>query len=71
MTNQIHETLGVPVAYVVANPSGYAYLDPERPDGDGKEFQLLVMLAIARPTTTGPMALNGRSGYSAKIRTIN
>src|SRR5439155_6983716 len=39
MVNQIHEKLGVPVAYVVANPSSYAYLDADRPDADGKEFR--------------------------------
>lgn len=31
MANQVHESLGVPVAYVVANPSSYAYLDGLRP----------------------------------------
>lgn len=31
MTNQVHEQLGVPVTYVVANPSSYAYLDSLRP----------------------------------------
>jgi Alpha/beta hydrolase family len=31
MANQVHETLGVPVSYVVANPSSYAYPDSVRP----------------------------------------
>ncbi len=31
MGNHIHETLGVPVSYVVANPSSYAYPDAVRP----------------------------------------
>ena len=31
MSNQVHETLGVPITYVVANPSSYAYLDDLRP----------------------------------------
>jgi pimeloyl-ACP methyl ester carboxylesterase len=31
MANQVHDTLGVPVTYVVANPSSYAYLDAARP----------------------------------------
>lgn len=31
MSNSIHERLGVPVRYVVSNPSSYAYLDPLRP----------------------------------------
>ena len=31
MTNKVHETLGVPVTYVVANPSSYAWPDATRP----------------------------------------
>ena len=31
MANQVHEKLGVPVSYVVANPSSYAYPDNTRP----------------------------------------
>ncbi len=31
MTNQVHDRLGVPVTYVVSNPSSYAYPDDARP----------------------------------------
>jgi pimeloyl-ACP methyl ester carboxylesterase len=31
MVNRVHETLGVPVTYVVANPSSYAWPDSTRP----------------------------------------
>jgi pimeloyl-ACP methyl ester carboxylesterase len=31
MANRVHDTVGVPVTYVVSNPSSYAYLDPLRP----------------------------------------
>ena len=31
MSNRLHETLGVPVTYVVANPSSYAWPAPTRP----------------------------------------
>jgi hypothetical protein len=31
MANQVHETLGVPLRYVIANPSAYTYLDSLRP----------------------------------------
>jgi pimeloyl-ACP methyl ester carboxylesterase len=31
MSNHVHETLGVPVLYVVANPSSYAWPDATRP----------------------------------------
>jgi pimeloyl-ACP methyl ester carboxylesterase len=31
MANKVHDTLGVPVRYVVSNPSSYAYVDALRP----------------------------------------
>ena len=31
MANKVHDALGVPVSYVVANPSSYAWPDPTRP----------------------------------------
>jgi hypothetical protein len=31
MTNQVHDKLGIPITYVVSNPSSYAYPDSERP----------------------------------------
>ena len=31
MANQVHDTIGVPVTYVVSNPSSYAYPDAARP----------------------------------------
>ncbi|MCU1261148.1 MAG: hypothetical protein JWO80_4033 [Bryobacterales bacterium] len=31
MANKVHDGLGIPVTYVVANPSSYAYLDNARP----------------------------------------
>jgi len=33
MANRVHDALGVPVSYVVANPSSYAYPSDERPTG--------------------------------------
>jgi len=33
MSSKVHETLGVPVQYVVANPSSYAWPTDERPTG--------------------------------------
>jgi pimeloyl-ACP methyl ester carboxylesterase len=35
MANRVHETLGVPVTYVVANPSSYAWPDATRPQPSG------------------------------------
>ena len=34
MVNRVHETLGVAVSYVVANPSSYAWPDATRPTAD-------------------------------------
>jgi pimeloyl-ACP methyl ester carboxylesterase len=31
MLNQVHDKLGTPISYVVANPSSYAYVDGQRP----------------------------------------
>jgi len=35
MANKVHDTLGVPVTYVVANPSSYAWPDATRPTAEG------------------------------------
>ena len=34
MTSQVHDKLGVPITYIVANPSSYAYPDSERPTAE-------------------------------------
>jgi len=66
MSNQVHDTLGVPVTYVVSNPSSYAYLDPTRPAdaGDFRPFN------DSRNCTTfdrWPYGLQGRTGgYTTK-----
>jgi hypothetical protein len=67
MANQVHDKLGVPVSYVVANPSSYAYLDPERPDVETKELR---NFGDGRNCTTynnWPYGLRNRSGYTAKV----
>jgi len=66
MSNQLHETLGIPMTYVVANPSSYAYLDAERPIADGSEFRAF---GEGRNCTTydrWPYGLQNRTGYTAK-----
>ena len=66
MANKVHDSLGVPILYVVSNPSSYAYLDATRPAADGKEF---------RPFSDGrncvtfdrwPYGLQSRTGYAAQ-----
>src|SRR5262245_25381680 len=39
MANQLHENAGIPITYVVANPSSYAYLDPERPEAPDRNLR--------------------------------
>lgn len=67
MANKVHDTLGVPVTYVVANPSSYAYLDATRPNAEAAEFR---PFSDARNCTTydhWPYGLEGRTGYTAKL----
>lgn len=67
MANQVHDKLGVPVSYIVANPSSYAYLDATRPAGETGEFR---GFSDARNCTTynkWPYGLENRSGgYTAR-----
>lgn len=67
MSSVVHETLGVPVTYVVSNPSSYGYPDANRPDAAGKEFG---EFRDARNCTTydrWPYGLAGRVGYAASL----
>ena len=63
MANKVHDTLGVPVTYVVSNPSSYAYLDATRPNGE-----TFTKFSDARNCTTfdnWPYGLQKRTGYAA------
>lgn len=69
MSNRIHETLGMPVSYVVANPSSYAWPDAARPvvDGDKITFR---NFSDARNCTTynrWPYGMENRTGYASKL----
>jgi pimeloyl-ACP methyl ester carboxylesterase len=67
MANKVHDTLGVPITYVVANPSSYAYLDSTRPAADGGDFRAF---GDARNCTTfdkWPYGLENRTGYASKF----
>lgn len=67
MSNQVHDTLGVPIVYVVSNPSSYAYLDATRPAADGSDFR---PYSDGRNCTTydqWPYGLQKRGGYAAKL----
>ncbi len=67
MANKVHDTIGVPITYVVSNPSSYAYLDATRPVSSGKEF---AQFSDARNCTTydnWPYGMQKRTGYAAKM----
>src|SRR5207244_3154208 len=68
MANQVHDSLGVPVTYVVSNPSSYAYLDSNRPTADGKDFRLFNDSRNCTTYDRWPYGLQGRtSGVRARI----
>ena len=67
MGNKVHDTLGVAVTYVVANPSSYAYLDATRPNAEASAFQ---PFRDSRNCTTfdhWPYGLEDRTGYTASL----
>jgi hypothetical protein len=66
MANQVHEKLGVPVTYVVSNPSSYAWPDAMRPRDDGAVGEY----REGRNCTTfneWPYGFVRRVGYTARI----
>lgn len=66
MANRVHETLGVPVTYVVSNPSSYAYLDENRPDSGGG-FRPFSDRTNCTTYDQWPYGLQNRAGYSARL----
>jgi hypothetical protein len=58
MSNRVHETLGVPVRYVVSNPSSYAWIDTTRPAG---------AVNNCPNYDRWPYGFQNRSGYAARI----
>ena len=73
MSNNVHDTLGVPVRYVVSNPSSYAYPEPARPTGacteKGCEGGLRPFREGGNCTTFNrwPYGLEQRQGYAAQV----
>ena len=56
MLNQVQDTLGIPVSYVVANPSSYAYVDNLRPTASA--------FPVTIPAAPAPAALASNSADS-------
>ena len=63
MANQMHDSIGISVRYVVANPSSYTYPDARRPTGvpggenaSSEVPDLATRVAAKAPTSFGPFA---------------
>ncbi len=67
MANKLHETIGVPITYVVSNPSSYSYLDPDRPAGANNEQRQFGDARNCTTYDTWPYGLKNRTGYTASI----
>ncbi|PYR22728.1 MAG: hypothetical protein DMF94_03670 [Acidobacteria bacterium] len=70
MANQVHDTLGVPITYIVANPSSYAYLDPTRPAAGANGATEFRAFGDGRTCTSydnWPYGLRGRTGYASRL----
>ena len=59
MANHVHEPLGVPVTYVISNPSSYAYLDQLRPSASA----IPLTIAASAPGFSPPIAANGPAPF--------
>ena len=70
MASQVHDALGLPIAYVVANPSSYAYLDPTRPATGANGAVEFRPFGDRRNCTTydsWPYGIQNRTGYSSRL----
>lgn len=68
MSNKVHDSLGVPVTYVVSNPSSYAYPDKNRPAGDGKDMAAFGDEARCKTYNQWPYGFERRgNGYTSAI----
>jgi pimeloyl-ACP methyl ester carboxylesterase len=66
MGNTVHETLGVPVTYVVSNPSSYPYLDATRPNAEGSGFGRFGDERNCTTYNQWPYGIQNRTGYTAR-----
>jgi hypothetical protein len=66
MANQVHETLGAPVSYVIANTSSYTYPDANRPAQGAPEGRPFADRANCTTYNRWPYGLQERAGYSTR-----
>ena len=67
MANKVHDTLGVPVSYVVGSPSSFAYPDAARPDAQDGSFQPFIDAQNCTTYHRWPYGLQNRAGYAAAV----
>jgi alpha/beta hydrolase family protein len=67
MANRVHDILGVPVTYVIANPSSYAYPEPDRPISVKRKIEFgRFDNAACGNYDSWPYGLADRLGYTAR-----
>jgi pimeloyl-ACP methyl ester carboxylesterase len=67
MANQVHDSLGASLQYIVSNPSSYAYLDAARPNATGETFGAYNEGRNCTTYDQWPYGLQNRLGYTAKL----
>jgi hypothetical protein len=68
MSNKVHDSLGLPITYVVSNPSSYAYPDAMRPSGEKNEVHAFADHAKCPNFNRWPYGFENRgAGYTSKI----
>jgi pimeloyl-ACP methyl ester carboxylesterase len=68
MSNKVHDTLGVPLTYVVSNPSSYAYPDAIRPVGEKNEMKPFADAARCAAFNRWPYGFDTRgAGYASRV----
>jgi hypothetical protein len=74
MANRVHDTLGVQLRYVVANPSSYAYPDATRPDMTKVSKGAIAFRPFEERSCASynrwPYGLAGRQGYTEKANAL-
>jgi pimeloyl-ACP methyl ester carboxylesterase len=67
MANRVHDEVGVPVRYVVANPAHYAYPDGGRVDESGRDVPAAESRGGCKIYDDWPYGLQDRVGYAARL----
>ena len=71
MGNQVHDKLGVPITYVVSNPSSYAYPDSVRPGDGAYSISARTPTYVPAPPENAPPDGAGANGNASRTRTSN